>query len=173
MCPQPACCVQNLLRKALFASPLATYFGRPHNCESVPWNKFAVLDLGKKQPVLNARILSLVGSEKGREAGQPFLCTGDQIVGREGIGEFLKGFRIRTLQEGVGALPKADVTLLQAEGEPVMLIEADTSGEGEIGTDPYEHLSPSRVLDIEVVMVDPTLPWAPFSLLRDIKGEAR
>jgi hypothetical protein len=106
--------------------------------------------------VLNAGVLSLLRSEKGREAGQPFLCTGDQIVGREGIGEFLKGFRIRTLQEGVGALPKADVTLLQAEGEPVMLIEADTSGEGEIGTDPYEHLSPSRVLDIEVVMLDPT-----------------
>ena len=31
----------------------------------------AVLYLGKKQPVLNAGVLSLFGSEKGREAGQP------------------------------------------------------------------------------------------------------
>jgi hypothetical protein len=36
-----------------------------------------------------------------------------------------------------------------------MLIEADASGEGEIGTDPHKHLSPAGVLDIEVVLLDP------------------
>src|SRR6516165_8000789 len=114
-----------------------------------------VLYLGKKQPVLNAGVLSLFGSEKGREAGQPLLSTGDHLVGGEGIGEFLKGFRIGTLQEGVGALLKANVTLLHAQGQPIMLIEADASGEGEIGTDPHKHLSPAGVLDIEVVLLDP------------------
>ena len=44
--------------------------------------------------------------EKGCEAVQPFLCTGDQIVGLEGIGEFLKCFGIGTLQEGAGALTR-------------------------------------------------------------------
>src|SRR5207249_2611793 len=41
--------------------------------------------LCEKQSVLNPGVLSLLGGEKGSEAGQPFLCTGDQIVGREGI----------------------------------------------------------------------------------------
>src|SRR5215469_16753498 len=36
-----------------------------------------------------------------------------------------------------------------------MLIQADASGEGEVGADPYEHLPPTRVLDIEVVLLDP------------------
>src|SRR2546430_3517439 len=76
-------------------------------------------------------------------------ATGEQIVGGEGIGEFLQGLRIGTLQESVGALLKADATLLHAQGQPVMLIETDASGEGEIGAHPYEHLSPTGVLDIE------------------------
>ena len=92
-----------------------------------------VLYLGKKQPVLNAGVLSLFRSEKGREAGQPLLSTGDHLVAAEGIGEFLKGFRIGTLHEGVGALLQANITLLHAQGEPVMLIETDASGEGKIG----------------------------------------
>src|SRR5260370_820589 len=117
----------------------------------------AELHLREKQPVLNAGMLSLLGSEKGRETGQPFLGTVDQIVGGEGIGEFLKGFRIGTLQEGVGALLKADATLLHAQGKPVVLIETDPGREGEVGTDPYKHLPPTGVLDIEVVLLDPTV----------------
>src|SRR5216110_236853 len=54
----------------------------------------AELHLRKKQPVLNAGVLSLLGSEKGREAGQPFLGTGEQIVGGERIGEFLQGLSL-------------------------------------------------------------------------------
>src|SRR5260370_13237246 len=103
----------------------------------------AKLHLGKKQPVLNAGMLSLLGSEKGRETGQPFLGTVDQIVGGEGIGEFLKGFRIGTLQEGVGALLKADATLLHAQGKPVVLIETDPGRGGGGGTDPYKPLPPT------------------------------
>jgi len=49
----------------------------------------AGLHLGKEQPVLNAGLLSLLGSEKGREASQPLLPTSDQIVGGQGIGELL------------------------------------------------------------------------------------
>lgn len=37
-----------------------------------------------------------------------------------------------------------------------MLIETDSGGKGEIGTDPYKHSSPAGVLDIEVVLIDPT-----------------
>jgi hypothetical protein len=117
----------------------------------------ASLHLGKKQSVLNASMLSLLGSEKGREAGQPFLGTGDQIVGGEGIGEFLQCLWIGTPQEGVGALLKADAPLLHAQGQPVMLIETDACGEREIGADPYKHLSPTGVLYIEVVLIDPTV----------------
>src|SRR5215472_1361206 len=115
----------------------------------------AVLHLRKKQPVLDAGVLSLLDREKGREAGQPLLGTADQIVSLEGIGEFLKCFRIGTLHEGIGALLKTDVTLPHTQGQPVMLIETDASGEGEIGTDSYEQLSPAGVLDIEVVLLDP------------------
>ena len=59
--------------------------------------------------------------------------TGDQIVGGEGIGEFLKGFRIGTLHQGVGARLKANALLLQAQSQPVMLIETDARGEREMG----------------------------------------
>src|SRR5256884_4384287 len=41
--------------------------------------------LCEKQSVLNPGVLSLLGGEKGSEAGQPFLCTGDQIVGRASV----------------------------------------------------------------------------------------
>jgi hypothetical protein len=37
-----------------------------------------------------------------------------------------------------------------------MLIETDASGEGEMGANPYEHLAPMGVLDIEVVLLYPT-----------------
>ena len=74
----------------------------------------AELHLRKKQPVLNTGKLSLLGSEKGREAGQPFVGAGDQIFGGEGIGEFLQGLRIGALQKDVRTLLKANATLLQA-----------------------------------------------------------
>src|SRR5215469_5751165 len=115
----------------------------------------AVLYLRKKQPVLNAGVFSLFGSEKGREADQPLLRTGDHLVGGEGIGEFLKGFRIGTLHEGIGALLKTNALLLHAQSQPVVLIETDARGEREMGTDPHKHLSPTGVLDIEIVLLDP------------------
>ncbi|MGB2665269.1 MAG: hypothetical protein WAK48_14785, partial [Candidatus Acidiferrum sp.] len=34
--------------------------------------------------------------------------------------------------------------------------ETDPGGERKVGTDPYKHLSPAGVLDIEVVLLDPT-----------------
>src|SRR5215468_1405290 len=113
------------------------------------------LHLGKKQPVLNTGLLSLLGSEKGCEAGQPFVGAGDQILGGEGIGEFLQSLRVRTLHKSVRTLLKVDIALSQAQGQPVMLIEADASREGEVGADPDEHLPPTRVVDIEVVLLDP------------------
>src|SRR5215831_14148459 len=113
------------------------------------------LHLGKKQPVLNTGLLSLLGSEKGCEAGQPFVGAGDQILGGEGIGEFLQSLRVRTLHKSVRALLKVGIALSQAQGQPVMLIETDASREGEVRADSYEHLPPPRVVNIEVVLFDP------------------
>src|SRR5208337_2592616 len=55
----------------------------------------------------------------------------------------------------VGTLLKADAALLQAQGQPVVLIETDARREGEIGTDPHKHLTPTGVLDVEVVLFHP------------------
>jgi hypothetical protein len=37
-----------------------------------------------------------------------------------------------------------------------MLIETHSGGERKVGTDPYKHLSPAGVLNIKVVLLDPT-----------------
>src|SRR5260370_2675487 len=103
----------------------------------------AELHLREKQPVLNAGMLSLFGSEKGRETGQPFLGTVDQIVGGEGIGEFLQGFRIGTLQDGVGALLKSDATRLHSTATPIWLLGTDPSTPGQLDPDPYTPCSPT------------------------------
>jgi four helix bundle protein len=116
----------------------------------------AKLHLREKRSVLNPGVLSLLGSEEGREVGQPFLGTANHIGGGEGISKFLQGFRIGALQEGVSTLSKPNATLLHTQGQPIMLIETDPSGKGKVGAKPYEDLSPMGVLDIEVVLLYPT-----------------
>ena len=105
--------------------------------------------------MLNTGVLSLLGSEKGGEVSQPFLSTADHLVGGEGIGEFLQRLRVRTLHKSIRALLKVDTPLSQAHGQPVVLIETDARREGEIGTDAHKHLTPTGVLDVEVVLFDP------------------
>src|SRR6266705_325542 len=79
----------------------------------------------------------------------------ESIGGGEGISKFLQGFRIGALQEGVSTLSKPNATILHTQGQPMMLIETDPSGKGNVGTDPYEDLPPMGVLDIEVVLLYP------------------
>ena len=45
----------------------------------------------------------------------------------------------------------------QSVREPMMLIEADASGEWKIRTDAHEHPAPPSVIDIEVVLNDPSV----------------
>src|SRR5215831_6167667 len=51
----------------------------------------------------------------------------------------------------------ADSSLLQAIGDPVVLIQAHASGEGKVRTDSDEHPSPFAVVNVEVVLIDPAL----------------
>src|SRR4029077_10653788 len=60
-------------------------------------------------------------------------------------------------EESIGTLLKIDPFGTHPVGHPVMLIEADACGKGQIGTDSYEHLTPALVVDVEVVLHDPAL----------------
>jgi hypothetical protein len=51
-----------------------------------------------------------------------------------------------------------DTFLVQTIGQPVTLMEADAL-EKEIGTHPYELATPAAVVDVEAVLVDPTLAY--------------
>src|SRR5712692_11815853 len=95
----------------------------------------AVLRLREEQAMLDAGLLPFPRGEEGSETRQPFLRTGDDILGSEGIGQFLQRLRIAAVQEGVGALLKPNATLTHSVGQPVVLVEADSCREGEIGTD--------------------------------------
>ena len=61
------------------------------------------------------------------------------------------------LEERIGTLPEIDPFLPHGVGQPVMLIEANSSGKGQIGTHPNEYPAPVAVIDVEVVLHDPAL----------------
>jgi len=54
-------------------------------------------------------------------------------------------------------LTETDASPEQTIGDPVMLIQADTSREGEVGTDPDKDAAPRIVVNVEVVLIDPAL----------------
>src|SRR6266516_729253 len=62
-----------------------------------------------------------------------------------------------TTAEGFGRLPETDSSVDQPIGNPVMLVQADTSREGKVGTDPNEDATPLGVIDVEVILIDPSL----------------
>ena len=117
----------------------------------------AKLDLREEQPVLAAGLLPLSCSEEGREARQPLLAAGQQVPRGERVGELLKALGRRAFDEGIGALLEVDALLTHAVGQPVMLIEADAGGERKVGTDADEHPSPLPVVDVEVVLDNPSV----------------
>src|ERR1700732_111743 len=51
-----------------------------------------------------------------------------------------------------GALLESDAVLAHAVGQPVVLIEADTSGEWKVRADAHEHPSPVSIVDVKVVL---------------------
>ncbi len=52
---------------------------------------------------------------------------------------------------------ESDAVLAHAVGQPMVLIEADTGGERKVRTDAHEHPPPIAVIDVKVVLNDPTL----------------
>jgi len=60
----------------------------------------AVLNLSEEEVVL-APDFSFLRFEERREGGQPLSPTTQQILSREGIGEFLQPFRIAAGEKGI------------------------------------------------------------------------
>src|SRR5439155_7953924 len=84
--------------------------------------------------------------------------------------KLLQSLWIAATKESVAALLEADASLVHAVGEPVVLVQADASREGEVGADADEHASELPVVQIEVVLVDPAgfeLKMAASFLLAD------
>src|SRR5437870_13719107 len=60
-------------------------------------------------------------------------------------------------QESIGALLKVDSLLSQAQGQPVVLVQAYPCREGKVGTQAYKHPAPASVIQVETVLVNPAL----------------
>ena len=90
----------------------------------------AELDLGEEQAMFAAGMVSLECGEERCEAGEPFLATGDQIMGRELVGKLLQSVGLGATHEGIGALTKVDALRTHPVRQPVMLIEVDPRREG-------------------------------------------
>ena len=60
-------------------------------------------------------------------------------------------------EEGIGTLLKIDAFAQHALGQPVVLVEADPRGKGEIRAHAHEHPTPTLVVNVKVVLHDPAL----------------
>src|SRR5215469_267787 len=117
----------------------------------------AIFNLGEEQPMPAARLSAFLLAEEGGECGEPLVSANGQIAAAQRIGQFLQALGILAVQEGVGTLAKLNSFLVQAIGQPMVLVEADASREGEVGTNPHEYPSPTAVVDVEIVLGDPAL----------------
>ena len=100
--------------------------------------------------MLAAGLLALSRGKERCEARQPFLAAANEVVGSQGVGEFLQAFGGGTLQECVGALHKLDALLAHPICQPVMLIEADSRRERKVGAHANKQTAPLRVVDIDL-----------------------
>ena len=82
--------------------------------------------------MLDARLASLAGGKERHQASQPFLSTAEDVLGLKGIGQSLQLLGIATPEKSMGARLEAQVWRAQALRQPVLLIEIDAGGEGEI-----------------------------------------
>jgi len=107
--------------------------------------------------VLTARLFSLsLGKERG-EASQPFLATAQEVLSRQWVGEFPETLGGNTIAEGIGALLEIDAFLAHAVRQPMVLVEADPSGERKVRAHAHKHPPPPLVVDIEVVLHNPAV----------------
>ena len=60
-------------------------------------------------------------------------------------------------EERIGAMLKIDALAAYAVSQPMVLIEADTRRKRQIGTDAHKHPTPVSVVNVKVVLHDPTL----------------
>ena len=67
----------------------------------------------------------------------------------------LKLLSLTTAKESIGAPEKTDAPLLEALGQPVVLIQIDAGRKGEVRTDAHEHAAPGAIVDVEVVLIHP------------------
>jgi len=75
----------------------------------------------------------------------------------ERVGELLETLGRCAFEEGIGALLEPDAFLTHPIGQPVMLVEADPGGERKVGTHANKHASPAGIVDVNVVLNNPTL----------------
>src|SRR5215472_15959908 len=75
-------------------------------------------------------------------------------------------------EESVGAREEADLPLLQALGQPVVLVQVDAGGEREVRADAPEQAAPGAIVDIEVVRVHPAPLVDPMPLLGGTLADA-
>src|SRR6516164_6490743 len=79
------------------------------------------------------------------------------MVCSQGIGQLLELVRMTASEEGIGTLLKIDAFGTHALSQPMVLIETNARGKGQIGTDAHEHPTPVWVVNIKVILHDPTL----------------
>ena len=119
----------------------------------------AELNLREEQPMSAAGFLPFPGGKEWREALQPLLAAMQQIPRGERVpASCWRRSGLGASREGIGTLLEVDALLAHSAREPVMLIEADASGERRVGTDAQDkHPSPLPVVDIEVGLDDPAV----------------
>src|SRR6516165_1826580 len=118
--------------------------------------------------MLAAGMPSFTCREERREVGQPFLAAARQIARSERVSELLQPVGRGALQKGIAKLVERNALLSHAIRQPVMLIETNPGGEWEIGADAYEDSSPYLVIDVEIILGDPTIRDLKMPSVRDL-----
>ena len=117
----------------------------------------AVLDLGEEQAVLTADFAAFRSVKKGVNTASHFWphCSRSRAV-RESANSCSRSgseHRRKALVHCWKSIP----LLAHANGQPIMLVQADPSRERKIRTHAHEHGTPVLVVQIEVILIDPSL----------------
>src|ERR1700719_1176637 len=128
----------------------------------------AEFDLREEQSVREPSLCALSGGKKSCEVRKPLLTASHQISRNEGVGERLQAIGCRAFEEGIGELLESDAVLAQTIGQPMVLIEADTGGEWKVRADAHEHSPPVPVINVKVVLNDPTISDLKMPSVRDL-----
>jgi hypothetical protein len=84
------------------------------------------------------------------------LSASQQIVDAQRVRQLLEFFRMAATQESIGPLFEIDAFSAQLMGQPVVLIEADPRGEGQVRADADEHAAPELIAEVKTVLDNPT-----------------